>query len=197
MKLYSTTFTYDHPWSTVTLAYFLRYPNPYATHVLASDILSRHVDEQGTLHTTRLLVKRGKLPKWGAKILNISQTYIIEHSIVNPEAMEMQTESRNLDHTRVLKVVESQRMTASAAHASQTVVETTARAYSNLFFGVSGRIEGLGVSKFRENFERSRLGMQVILDALSRRDGPTTTGLRLGARWRSVREWQARMNTSA
>ncbi|CCG82085.1 Protein ups1 homolog [Taphrina deformans PYCC 5710] len=201
MKLYQTDFTYDHPWSTVTLAYFLRYPNPHARHVLASDVIDRYVDEQGCLHSTRLLLKRGKLPAWGARILNINETYIIEESIVDPKSLEMRTVSKNLDHTRVLKVIESQTMTVAQTGQSdieKTQVQTEVRTISKVPSFVGSKIEYLGVAKFRENFEKSKLGMQVVLEALNKREGPLATGARLGLglgqRWRSVREWQARMN---
>jgi hypothetical protein len=32
--------------------------------VLAVDVLDRHVDENGVLKTTRLVLKKGKVPKW-------------------------------------------------------------------------------------------------------------------------------------
>lgn len=196
MKLYQTDFIYDHPWSTVTFAYFLRYPNPHARHVLASDVIERHIDADGCLHSTRLLLKKGKLPAWGAKILNINETYVIEKSVVDPRKLEMRTESRNLDHTRVLKVIETQTMTV--AENDKTQVQTEARMISRVPSFVGTKIEYLGVAKFRENFEKSRLGMQVVLEALNKRESPTVTGSRLGLglgqRWRNVREWQTRMN---
>jgi hypothetical protein len=72
----------------VTLAFWVRYPNPFANHgkkrkrsykekpvltffsflsftiVLAVDVLDRYVDERGVLKTTRLVLKKGKAPKW-------------------------------------------------------------------------------------------------------------------------------------
>ena len=68
-------------WQNVTLAFWLRYPNPFASHgtfnssmlhctlltsiiVLAVDVLDRYVDENGVLKTTRLVLKKGKVPKW-------------------------------------------------------------------------------------------------------------------------------------
>lgn len=205
MKLYQTDFIYDHSWSTVTLAYFLRYPNPHARHVLATDVIDRHIDSNGCLHSTRLLLKKGKLPAWGARILNISETYILEKSMVDPIGRIMRTESRNLDHTRVLKVIESQVMTdlGGGRHEDELVgrtqVKTEACMISTIPSFVGNKIEGLGVAKFTENFEKSRLGMQVILDALSRNGSglrekdSIRLGTTLGARWRRVREWQARM----
>lgn len=188
MKYYSSSFNYEFDWPTVTLAYFIRYPNPHAKHVLASDVINRYIDQQGRLHSTRLILKRGKLPAWGARILNISETYVIEESIVDPHNRVMRTESRNLDHTKVLKVIENQTMTELPTGSTQVI--TDARMISTIPSFVGSKIEGLGVTKFRENFEKSRLGMQVVLDALKRENGKRVG---LGVRWRSVREWQARI----
>lgn len=75
-----------HPWSVVTAAIWQRYPNPYSKHVLSSDVIERYVrcmpaqegcitvytvatlrrvdPETKCLHTTRLLVKTNKQPRW-------------------------------------------------------------------------------------------------------------------------------------
>lgn len=63
VKFYESTYTYDYTFPAVTLAYFLRYPNPYSTHVLSTDVISRHFDPATQqLHTLRLHLKRSKLP---------------------------------------------------------------------------------------------------------------------------------------
>ncbi|BFZ55679.1 hypothetical protein PYCC9005_002720 [Savitreella phatthalungensis] len=201
MKLYETSFNYEHPWSTVTLAYFLRYPNPYAKHVLASDVISRTVDDRGRLHSTRLLLKRGKLPSWGARLFNVSESYIIEESVVDPHTQEMITRTRNLDHTKVLQVIETQHLRPSPGSPTDTIVETTAQMISPISL-LGSRIEGVGISTFRRNFEKSRLGMQTILEALSQREGPYSTGLKFGNQlslamgWRRVRDWQTQTESS-
>jgi len=48
---------------------FLRYPNPFATHVLSEDTLHREFRGNGVLYTRRLLTKTNKIPKWGEKFL--------------------------------------------------------------------------------------------------------------------------------
>ena len=121
VKFYDTTFAHPYPFETVSLAYFLRYPNPYSTHVLSTDTLSRHYDPATrTLHTARLHLKRSKIP---APILRLlprsllghaaassgsSQSYILERSVVDVDTGVMLTESRNLEFTGVLAVVERQ-----------------------------------------------------------------------------------------
>ena len=116
VKFYENTFSYDFAWPAVTLAYFLRYPNPYSTHVLATDTLSRYLDPAtGKLHTVRLHLKRGKLPAAVARFLpKIKESYILERSVVDVRNQTMETETRNLDWEGVISVVESQVYTPSA-----------------------------------------------------------------------------------
>lgn len=119
VKFHESTFSHDYPFPAVTLAYFLRYPNPYASHVLSTDVIDRHFDPTTQrLYTARLHLKRSKLPAALTKILptswlgasseGTSQSYILERSVVDVRDGVMITESRNLDFTGVLVVVERQ-----------------------------------------------------------------------------------------
>ncbi|ORX38271.1 hypothetical protein BD324DRAFT_577959 [Kockovaella imperatae] len=74
-------------------AFFVRYPNPFARHVLSVDVLDRWIDlETGRLHTKRLILKRGILPKWAARWLPVSSSsggrgldaWVMEDSVVDP-----------------------------------------------------------------------------------------------------------------
>lgn len=120
VKFHDSSFTHDYPFPTVTLAYFLRYPNPHATHVISTDVLDRHFDpDTQTLSTSRLHQKQSKLPSAVLKLLprswlNIdadgksTKSYILERSVVDIRHGVMVTESRNLDFTGILQVVERQ-----------------------------------------------------------------------------------------
>jgi 4-amino-4-deoxychorismate lyase len=120
VKFYSSTETYSYPFPAVSLAYFLRYPNPYSTHVLSTDTIARHYDpETQRLTTIRLHLKRSKLPSavlklvprslLGASAGGDTQSYILEKSVVDIKEGWMDTESRNLEWTGVLSVVERQK----------------------------------------------------------------------------------------
>jgi 4-amino-4-deoxychorismate lyase len=117
MKFYENSFSYDYAFPTVTLAYFLRYPNPYSKHVLSTDVIDRYVDpSSGRLHTTRLILKKSKIPRTMLKLLpkgiggpeEAGQSYIVEKSVVDVKAGWMRTESKNMEWTGILNVVESQ-----------------------------------------------------------------------------------------
>ncbi|KAH6621955.1 PRELI-like family-domain-containing protein [Boeremia exigua] len=119
VKFYSSQETYPYSFPAVTLAYFLRYPNPYATHVLSTDTIARSFDpDTQRLTTIRLHLKRSKLPVavtrllpkslLGASASGDTQTYILEKSVVDVREGWMDTESRNLEWTGVLSVIERQ-----------------------------------------------------------------------------------------
>ena len=116
VKFFENTFQYDYAFPAVSLAYFLRYPNPYATHVLSTDVIDRHFDPATQrLTTTRLHLKRSKIPSTLLKVLpkgilgvgaDSGQSYILETSTVDPREGWMSAESRNLEWTGILSVVE-------------------------------------------------------------------------------------------
>lgn len=118
VKFYESSFTYDYPLPAVSLAYFLRYPNPYATHVLSTDVIDRSFDPQTQrLTTTRLHLKRSKLPSAVLKILpkgilgkgaDSGQSYTLERSVIDVREGWMKTEARNLEWTGILSVIEKQ-----------------------------------------------------------------------------------------
>ena len=124
VKVYTHSHSYDYPFPAVSLAYFLRYPNPYSTHVLSTDVISRHFDpDTQRLYTTRLHLKQSKLPAAVLKLLpkNIlgnnqgpngeAQNFILEKSVIDAREGWMETETKNLQYTGILTVVEKQRYT--------------------------------------------------------------------------------------
>ena len=141
VKFYESSFNYDYPLSAVSLAYFLRYPNPYATHVLSTDVIDRHFDSATQrLSTTRLHLKKSKLPPAVLKLLpkgilggggDAGESYVLEKSVVDIKEGWMKTESRNLEWTGILSVVEKQvyrRPVETVAQVDQAeidLVETT------------------------------------------------------------------------
>jgi len=119
VKFYSSNYSYDYGFSAVSLAYFLRYPNPYSRHVASTDTISRSYDPQTQrLTTVRLHLKRSRLPpavlnllprsSLGAADDGSTQSFILEQSVVDVKEGWMETESRNLDWNNVLSVIERQ-----------------------------------------------------------------------------------------
>ncbi|KAL3476850.1 aminotransferase class IV-domain-containing protein [Aspergillus californicus] len=118
MKFFENIYTYDYSFPAVSLAYFLRYPNPYSRHVLTTDVVDRYVDPKThRLHTTRIHLKKSKVPSGILKLLpkgiggsdSSGQSYILETTIVDVKEGWMEAESRNMEWTGILSVVEKQR----------------------------------------------------------------------------------------
>jgi len=176
MKFFSQSFLYDDPWSIVSLAFFLRYPNPYAAHVLSCDVVSRTQTEAGSLLTTRLILKRGALPRWFPKgIVSRAESWVIEESEVDPFGKVVQCRTRNLDHVKVMQVEES--VLFKQAEDGKTLQTTEARIISGFGWGLTKRIESHGLQRFKANVQRSREGVSLILSLLRQsRLQPMTMG---------------------
>ena len=210
MVLYHTaTNTYGHPFPAVTLAFFLRYSspaiNPFASHVLSTDTISSDVDPAtGRLHLTRIHLKKSRMPSAIFKLLPASVTggnavekasYILETSVVDMREGWMRTESRNLNFTGVLSVVEQQLYKApqgvstpvKVGSESNTDVTTTVVFRSRLGEKIRGRlqdvkdenwlsgwmgkriqrsIEKMASTKTVDQLGKSREGMRVVLERL-------------------------------
>ena len=117
VKFYQSQYSYDYGFSAVSLAYFLRYPNPYSRHVASTDTIERHYDpETQRLTTVRLHLKKSRLPAGvlalipratlGADEGGSTQSFILEKSVIDVKEGWMQTDSRNLDWNNVLSVIE-------------------------------------------------------------------------------------------
>lgn len=176
MKFFSQSFLYDDNWPIVSLAYFLRYPNPYAAHVLSCDVISREHTSRGTLLTTRLILKRGNLPKWFPKqFVSRAESWLVEESEVDPFGKVVQCRTRNLDNVKVMRVEESVQFRQTDDN--KTLQHTEVRITSGFGWGLTKRIEAYGIHKFKANLQRSREGVHLMLDLLRQsRLQPMTLG---------------------
>ncbi|KII93322.1 hypothetical protein PLICRDRAFT_130975 [Plicaturopsis crispa FD-325 SS-3] len=177
MKFFTQSFVYDDPWSIVSLAFFLRYPNPYASHVISCDVISRTQTPSGSLSTTRLILKRGALPRWAPQgIISRAETWVVEESEVDPFGKTVKCHTKNLDHVKVMQVEESVSF-RQADDGHKTLQTTEARIVSGFGWGLAKRIENHGLTRFKANVQRSREGVSLILSLLRQsRLQPMTLG---------------------
>ncbi|KAM9806194.1 PRELI domain containing protein 3A isoform X2 [Syngnathus typhle] len=108
MKIWSTEHAFSYPWETVIKAAMRKYPNPMNPHVVGVDVLERRLDAEGRLHSHRLLSTEWGLPAIVRAILgtNRLQTYVKEHSVVDPEEKKMELCSTNITLTNLISVDE-------------------------------------------------------------------------------------------
>ncbi|SCU89272.1 LADA_0E14554g1_1 [Lachancea dasiensis] len=169
---YHNTHIYNKDFQTVSLAFFNRYPNPYASHVLSIDTISRDFSSNGNLSTTRLIRKTGRLPEWVRPFLGgISESWIIEKSEVDSNRKELRTYTRNLDHTRIIQVEEFTTYTYDN-DAGVTKASSAVKFSSGFNLAIRNRIEKWSHNRFDENVKRSRMGMAFVMEKLEQRRHP-------------------------
>ncbi|EGO02716.1 hypothetical protein SERLA73DRAFT_84484 [Serpula lacrymans var. lacrymans S7.3] len=165
MKFFSQSFLYDDPWHIVSLAFFLRYPNPYAAHVISCDVISREQTDSGSLLTTRLILKRGALPRWAPQgIVQRAESWVVEESEVDPFGKVVRCRTKNLDHVKVMQVEESQLF--QQVENGKTLQTTEANITSKFGWGLTKKIESHGLARFKAHVQRSREGVSLILSLL-------------------------------
>ncbi|KAJ3107609.1 hypothetical protein HDU97_003603 [Phlyctochytrium planicorne] len=170
VKFWNFSFSFDHPWSTVTQAIWRKYPNPFASHVLTADVIDRTVDpDTGFLVTTRLFLKQGNLPKWGRQFMNAPEAFILEISTVDPKGKTMETITRNLSHVKLMLVEERQIVRPHPDDPiNRTELKTEARIISNTgWSSVRAQIEGFGLKRLKDHTVKSSHGLLHVLDQLT------------------------------
>lgn len=100
---------------------FMRYPNPFATHVLSEDTLHREFRSNGILYTRRLLTKTNKVPKWGETFMvNFKRMVpLIEESFVDRDRRTIVTYTRNVGLSRFMTAVEKVEYVANPDNPNQ------------------------------------------------------------------------------
>lgn len=176
MRFFSQSFSYDEPWSIVSLAYFLRYPNPHASHIVSCDVISREFTPSGSLVTTRLILKKGSLPRWAPEgIIPRSEAWVIEESEVDPYGQVLRCTSKNLDHVKILSARES--VVLKPNQDGKTIQRTDVSIVSGFGWGLTQRIEQFGLQKFKSNLQKSREGLKAIVELTRQSRQGMTMGL--------------------
>ncbi|CED84936.1 Protein similar to predicted member of the intramitochondrial sorting protein family [Phaffia rhodozyma] len=178
VRIFNQVHTYKDDFQTVALAYFLRYPNPFAKHIISCDVLSRTITPEGTLKTTRLILKSGKLPLWamtlvggwggglGAWVLEESECYPY------PPYAFLRSTTRNITHGNILSIHETSLLKPASISSestqppvSMTLHEVEGRILSSLntVEAVKRKIETFGEGRFAKGLEKSRLGISHII----------------------------------
>ncbi|XP_040844165.1 PRELI domain containing protein 3B isoform X2 [Ochotona curzoniae] len=88
MKIWTSEHVFDHPWETVTTAAMQKYPNPMNPSVVGVDVLDRHVDPAGKLHSHRLLSTEWGLPSIVKSISFTNMVSVDERLIYKPHPQD-------------------------------------------------------------------------------------------------------------
>uniref|UniRef100_A0A2K6FP33 PRELI/MSF1 domain-containing protein n=1 Tax=Propithecus coquereli TaxID=379532 RepID=A0A2K6FP33_PROCO len=88
MKIWTSEHVFDHPWETVTTAAMQKYPNPMNPSVVGVDVLDRHIDPSGKLHSHRLLSTEWGLPSIVKTISFTNMVSVDERLIYKPHPQD-------------------------------------------------------------------------------------------------------------
>uniref|UniRef100_A0A2K6RMY3 PRELI domain containing 3B n=1 Tax=Rhinopithecus roxellana TaxID=61622 RepID=A0A2K6RMY3_RHIRO len=88
MKIWTSEHVFDHPWETVTTAAMQKYPNPMNPSVVGVDVLERHIDPSGKLHSHRLLSTEWGLPSIVKSISFTNMVSVDERLIYKPHPQD-------------------------------------------------------------------------------------------------------------
>ncbi|KAJ9497977.1 Phospholipid metabolism protein [Exophiala xenobiotica] len=187
MKIFSSAYTFDYSWEEVSTNNWRKYCpwNDKATHVMAVDTISRHVDSAtGILRTERLITCRQNAPQWVLTILGGETTsHVYEVSYVDPTSKKVTMCSTNMTWSNLLQCQETVVYQASS---NDNKGKTDFRQEAKIIALCGGwqkirtKIEEASVERFRENAARGREGFEMVLEMSRRLFAEEREKLRMG-----------------
>uniref|UniRef100_A0A8C4MXX0 PRELI domain containing 3B n=1 Tax=Equus asinus asinus TaxID=83772 RepID=A0A8C4MXX0_EQUAS len=165
MKIWTSEHVFDHPWETVTTAAMQKYPNPMNPSVVGVDVLDRHVDPSGKLHSHRLLSTEWGLPSIVKSLIGAARTktYVQEHSVVDPVEKTMELKSTNISFTNMVSVDERLIYKPHPQDPEKTVL-TQEAIITVKGVSLSSYLEGLMASTISSNANKvSKASPQLLL----------------------------------
>ncbi|NWT41075.1 PLD3A protein, partial [Uria aalge] len=159
---------YRHPWDTVIKAAMRKYPNPMNPCVVGVDVLDRSLDNQGRLHSHRLLSTEWGLPSIVKAILGTSRTltYIEEHSVVDPVEKKMELCSTNITLTNLVSVDERLVYTPHPENPEKTVL-TQEAIITVKGISLSSYLESLMANTISSNARKGRDALEWVISKLN------------------------------
>ncbi|XP_060628006.1 PRELI domain containing protein 3B [Anolis sagrei] len=167
MKIWTSEHTFDHPWEMVTTAAMQKYPNPMNPNVVGVDVLDRHVDPSGKLHSRRLLSTVWGMPSIAKALIGScrEKTYVQEHSIVDPVEKIMELKSTNISFTNLVSVDETLIYKPHPQEPDKTILTQEATICVK-GVKVSSYLEGLIETTISSNAKNGREALEWVINKL-------------------------------
>ncbi|XP_006746032.1 PRELI domain containing protein 3B isoform X1 [Neomonachus schauinslandi] len=168
MKIWTSEHVFDHPWETVTTAAMQKYPNPMNPSVVGVDVLDRHIDPSGKLHSHRLLSTEWGLPSIVKSLIGAARTktYVQEHSVVDPVEKTMELKSTNISFTNMVSVDERLIYKPHPQDPEKTVL-TQEAIITVKGVSLSSYLEGLMASTISSNANKGREAVEWVIHKLN------------------------------
>lgn len=168
MKIWTSEHVFEHPWETVTTAAMQKYPNPMNPNVVGVDVLNRHVDSSGKLHSDRLLSTEWGMPSIVRSIIGATRTntYIQEHSVVDPVEKSMELKSTNITFTNMVSVDERLVYKPHPQDNKKTIL-TQEAIITVKGISLSSYLEGMMANTISSNANKGRDAMEWVISKLN------------------------------
>ncbi|XP_019403750.1 PREDICTED: PRELI domain containing protein 3B [Crocodylus porosus] len=168
MKIWTSEHVFEHPWETVTTAAMQKYPNPMNPSVVGVDVLDRHIDPHGKLHSLRLLSTEWGIPSIVKSLIGAcrTKTYIQEHSVVDPVKKTMELQSSNISFTNLVSVDE-RLIYKPHPHAPEKTILTQEAIISVKGVSLSSYLEGLMENTISSNANKGREALEWVINKLN------------------------------
>ncbi|XP_019593743.2 PRELI domain containing protein 3B isoform X1 [Rhinolophus sinicus] len=150
MKTWTSEHVFDHPRETIKTAAMQKYPNPMNASVAGVDVLDRHIDPSGKLHSHRLSTE-WELLTGAAR----TKTYVQEYSVEKT----MELKSANIPLTNMVSVDETF-IYKPHPQAPETIVLTQGPTITNKGVSPSSNLEGLMASMVSSNANKGQEAME-------------------------------------
>lgn len=168
-----------HPWETVSIANWIKYPNQMAPHVTNVDYLSRRIDPKtGHLYTERLLSCKQNVPEFILKLVGGQNSSIVyEKSVVDLDGRRLTLKSTNLTYSHLMTVEETCIYEAFAetdegtqeVAASKNWTKFTQSANIRSFSAwnyLRESLEDFSINRFQANAHKGRAALENVLNGL-------------------------------
>ncbi|XP_062501033.1 PRELI domain containing protein 3B-like [Corticium candelabrum] len=164
MKIWSTEHIFGHTWEQITMAAWQKYPNPMNPNVVGTDVLERHVDDRGVLHSHRLLTTaKWSVPRFVTSFLGIDEyCHVYEYSTVDPKSKLMTLRSVNLSLSGLMTVHETLKYQQHPDNSEKTLLTQEARIDATSLLGAPGYFEGLVADGFTTNAAKGREAIEWV-----------------------------------
>ncbi|XP_007548425.1 PRELI domain containing protein 3B [Poecilia latipinna] len=168
MKIWTSEHIFNHPWEMVTKAAMQKYPNPMNPSVFGVDVLDRNIDQQGRLHSKRLLSTEWGLPSIVKSLIGNVRTctYIQESSIVDPKEKMFELQSSNITFTNMVSVDEKLTYKPHPEDPEKTIL-TQEAIISVKGVSLSSYLEGVMANTISTNAGKGREAMEWVIRRLN------------------------------
>ncbi|KAM4740396.1 PRELI domain containing protein 3B [Anableps anableps] len=168
MKIWTSEHIFNHPWEMVTKAAMQKYPNPMNPSVVGVDVLDRNVDQQGCLHSKRLLSTEWGLPSIVKSLTGNVRTctYIQESSVVDPKEKTFELQSSNITFTNMVSVDERLTYKPHPEDPEKTIL-TQEAIISVKGVSLSSYLEGVMANTISSNAGKGREAMEWVIRRLN------------------------------